>query len=393
MTRHLSAQTCKSVLNVSTAIGVVFAAAVVASCGRSTLQSASPLAPSPIGAAFSEAGAPESAMTGSFASRQHWPFHGPISSALGACPDRTFTVGAALKVFTSAATTYAGGNCAGLVDGAIVEVSGAVQADSRLLATRIVFDPAAITPPEVSLSGSIDAPIIGMCPAKTFVLGTNLVAADAATVYVGGACNGLIEDADVTVIGRRQADGRILATQITFDDHDDDDDSVPVGEIMVTGVVESFRGTCPTLTLVVSGHHVVTNVGTSFTSGNCREIVVGRRIAVRGAREANGTTVASRVEIKPMERGLEEQVEGAVVGPITGTCPLIGFTVATKNIVTTHRTAIRHGNCSDLQAGVLAKVRGVRDLDGKLHATEIDIHRRDHNDVKNDDAQVAGPGS
>lgn len=61
---------------------------------------------------------------------------GVVSGLAGTCPAITFTVGT-LKVSASATTIFRHGGCLAVVNGAQVEVKGAVQSDGSLAASRI----------------------------------------------------------------------------------------------------------------------------------------------------------------------------------------------------------------------------------------------------------------
>ena len=61
---------------------------------------------------------------------------GVVSGLAGRCPAITFTVGT-LKVTASATTVFRHGGCAAVLNGARVEVKGAVQSDGSLAASRI----------------------------------------------------------------------------------------------------------------------------------------------------------------------------------------------------------------------------------------------------------------
>jgi hypothetical protein len=78
-------------------------------------------------------------------------------------------------------------------------------------------------------------------------------------------------------------------------DHDDDDDGDD-DEAEVEGVVSGRAGTCNSITFTVAGVTVVTNSATRFEDP-CASIVNGTRVEVEGTRQANGSILASEVEI------------------------------------------------------------------------------------------------
>lgn len=77
---------------------------------------------------------------------------------------------------------------------------------------------------------------------------------------------------------------------------DDDDDDGDDDEAEVEGVVSGRTGTCNSITFTVAGVTVITNGATKFEDP-CASIVNGTRVEVEGTRQANGSILASEVEI------------------------------------------------------------------------------------------------
>ncbi len=80
------------------------------------------------------------------------------------------------------------------------------------------------------------------------------------------------------------------------DDDEDEDDDGDDDEAEVEGVVSGRTGTCNSITFTVAGVTVITNGATKFEDP-CASIVNGTRVEVEGTRQANGSIVASEVEI------------------------------------------------------------------------------------------------
>ena len=80
------------------------------------------------------------------------------------------------------------------------------------------------------------------------------------------------------------------------DHDDDDDDDGDDDEAEVEGVVSGRTGTCNSITFTVAGVTVITNGATRFEDP-CASIVNGTRVEVEGTRQANGSILASEVEI------------------------------------------------------------------------------------------------
>jgi hypothetical protein len=69
-------------------------------------------------------------------------------------------------------------------------------------------------------------------------------------------------------------------------------------EIQLKGKVSSLAGTCPSLRFIVANQSVGTNGDTDFRHGDCSDLRTGKEVDVRGFRQADGTVLARRVEIK-----------------------------------------------------------------------------------------------
>ena len=85
------------------------------------------------------------------------------------------------------------------------------------------------------------------------------------------------------------------AAKVEREDRDHDDDGEDEDDDELTGVVSSLSGTCPALTFTVQGVKVVTNRSTEFEDP-CAQIANGKRVEVEGARQADGSIVATEVE-------------------------------------------------------------------------------------------------
>jgi hypothetical protein len=70
---------------------------------------------------------------------------------------------------------------------------------------------------QVELEGRVQD-VSGTCPALTFRIGTTTVFTTSATKFDDGNCRDLGTNDSVEVKGRRQADGRVHAEEVEFDD-------------------------------------------------------------------------------------------------------------------------------------------------------------------------------
>jgi hypothetical protein len=82
------------------------------------------------------------------------------------------------------------------------------------------------------------------------------------------------------------------------DDDDDDDEDDEDDDNEVKGAVSNLSGTCPALSFTVRATTSVrTNAATRFEDGPCTRIANGARVEVEGRRQADGSILATEVEI------------------------------------------------------------------------------------------------
>ncbi len=60
----------------------------------------------------------------------------------------------------------------------------------------------------------------------------------------------------------------------------------------------NLSGSCPSLTLTVRGTTVKTDSATKFEDGSCPRIANGTHVEVEGRRQADGTILATEIEIE-----------------------------------------------------------------------------------------------
>jgi hypothetical protein len=146
------------------------------------------------------------------------------------------------------------------------------------------------------------AALSGTCPALTFTLGTLKVTTTGSTYFKDGACATVQNGMTVEVNGRPQADGSLVAMLVKQrnndddDEDDDDEDDDDDDEARIEGTVSAMTGTCPAISFTARSTSVTTTSATRFDDG-CSAIRDGRRVEVRGVRQANGSIVATRVKI------------------------------------------------------------------------------------------------
>jgi hypothetical protein len=91
--------------------------------------------------------------------------------------------------------------------------------------------------------------------------------------------------------------GARLDRETRDDDDDDGDDDNEDDDDEFEGLISGLSGTCPSITFTVAGRTVNTNSSTRFENP-CVSIANGTRVEVEGDRQANGSILATEVEIE-----------------------------------------------------------------------------------------------
>jgi hypothetical protein len=139
------------------------------------------------------------------------------------------------------------------------------------------------------------------------------------------------------------------------------------------GVVGSITGTCPTLTMVITGTRVSTTQTTEWVGGTCETLRPGTKVTIDGELRPGGTAVAEKIVIHSIP-GQKVSGDGKV-DAVTGTCPAVSLTVRGVKVVTTDATEFTGGSCDDIAPGSHVDVTG--DYDGtELAATAVHIKKR-----------------
>src|SRR5262245_20682632 len=152
------------------------------------------------------------------------------------------------------------------------------------------------------LEGRITAgSLAGSCAAHnlSFTVGTTKVLTNASTQFKEARCEALKGGSEVEVKGTRQGDGTILASSIEGDDEDEDENE-DRNEAEVKGAIAagSLGGSCAAsnLSFRVGSALVKTNASTQFKDATCVSLKAGDSVEVKGARQADNSVLASRVE-------------------------------------------------------------------------------------------------
>jgi hypothetical protein len=105
------------------------------------------------------------------------------------------------------------------------------------------------------------------------------------------------------------------------------------------------------------GYLVTANLSTSSREATITVGGISHRVSQAGVTTTSGPTV---------------DIDGSV-GGLSGTCPVLRFTVRGTVVTTDAATKFDDGTCQDLRNGLGVHVKGTRQADGSIHAREVEI--------------------
>jgi hypothetical protein len=247
--------------------------------------------------------------------------------------------------------------------------------------------------PDNEINGVVATAATGCPGPATFTVSTGMrtvqVRTTAATLFRNGSCEDLrTVGTQVQIRGRRTAmNDPIEATEIGIRRQEVEFEGAVVLPAVTVG------GGCPAnFTLSTSGGNVTvrTSTSTAFDNGACGNLVNGARVEVRGRRAADGSVDATRVEFQRAGQNDSTDVQGIVILPANSTgCPA-SFTLATlrRNVTvrTSASTLFNNGACANLVNGARVDVRGRRAADESIDATRIDFRLIDDDEDSDHDS-------
>lgn len=171
-----------------------------------------------------------------------------------------------------------------------VHVKGTREHD-YIVATEVILKDLTPSPtagpspdgPTVEFHGLLKG-LAGTCPSVTFKVNDTSVSASATTSFRHGPCGHLEEGSSVTVHGRRQGNGTVLA------------DKIEMKEIKFTGPVTAVTGACPVVALTVNGSTVKTDAWTVFEKLACGGFVPTAGVEVTGTEHPHAVIKATRLK-------------------------------------------------------------------------------------------------
>lgn len=258
-------------------------------------------------------------------------------------------------------------DCASLVKGNFVEVSGFAGPNGVIQATRIEVKELKA---EVELKGTIK----GLNNTnKTFSIGSQVVDYSAA-VLEGVPNNTLADSMFVEVKGTLDGTGILHTTKIELED-----EKLQVAEneeVEIEGLVNDFTS-CngPNCIFAVNGQSIQTSSATEFKNGTSSNITVGVRLEAEGTIGANGVMIAKKVSFHETRIEMEAKVQA--VDTANNTVKVLGITVAVTTLIGLEDNSsakLVTFSLKDIQVGDFIRIRGHLDK-GNIIADRIE--RRD----------------
>jgi hypothetical protein len=208
--------------------------------------------------------------------------------------------------------------------------------------------------------------------------GTSIVAGVDAVIRHG---NRELTLADIEVGDHIQARGvleglTLVAEEIKVQDTGHDNDPT-AGASEIEGAISGISAVsgCPVVTFMIGTTQVTTSATTTFDDVTCATLANGALVEVEGARQADGSIVATRVE--------------AAAGPdeVTGTvfefsgaasCPAAAFKVGpvlslATTVRTTPTTTFSGVTCATIANGAMVEIEGTRQADGSITAGNVEL--------------------
>jgi hypothetical protein len=143
----------------------------------------------------------------------------------------------------------------------------------------------------VEFTGTVEARG-GTCPTLTLTVAGRHVSTTRSTEFKHEACADVAVGQPVELKGTANADGSVTATRVQVEDRENEDEQ----ENEAIGAITAEAGVCPALTLTVGTTIVKTTAATAFHDTTCGALRVGTVIEAKGAKQNDGSLLASRIE-------------------------------------------------------------------------------------------------
>ena len=217
--------------------------------------------------------------------------------------------------------------------------------------------------------------VSGTCPATTITVRGVPVALTSGTTFTAPmTCESIAEGTTVRItalLTYTSTGYTVTATNVATAS---DDGSTGGGgkKARGEGVIGAITGSCPTLTLIITGTRVSTTATTEYVNGSCETLRPGTKVTIDGELNPGGTATAEKIEIQRVP-GRPVSGDGRV-DSVAGTCPTLTLTARGVTVVTSSTTTFTGGTCADVSAGSHIDVTG--DYDGtEVTATAVHIRK------------------
>ena len=160
----------------------------------------------------------------------------------------------------------------------------------------------------------------------------------------------------------------------------------PGEDLELTGTLTAPpTGTCPAVSFVLGTTTITTNATTRFDDLTCGSLAVGDTLRVEGVRQSNGSVLASEVnrsngsttddddddDDDRDDSRQEVDITGSLSARPAGSCPVVTFTLSGSTVVTSGTTRFDDVSCANLSGGDSLRVKGVRQSNGSIAASEV----------------------
>jgi hypothetical protein len=259
--------------------------------------------------------------------------------------------------------------------GQILRISGFVEADAAILATRIELGP---TGAELEVTGvitTLDA------VARQFEIG-NLVIDYGSATNIEGFPSGMPSVGDRVEASGSQLGvaGELIATEVKLKDSGSDFDADD--QLEVEGLVTALMSAS---SFSVSGIPVVTNAATEYSGGGASMLALNVRVEVEGVLDSSGVLVADEIEFRP-DGELRVEAAAGMINAVAGTLEILGIQVQTNTLTSFEDKSsaeLQPFSLADISSGDPLRVIGNESIDvpGTIVATKIE-RREELDDLK-----------
>ncbi|NOZ54132.1 MAG: hypothetical protein GXP08_13550 [Gammaproteobacteria bacterium] len=261
--------------------------------------------------------------------------------------------------------------------GAVVEVSGFMNDQGNIVATRIEVEYEQMSvDKELEVEGFVSNLTMFTETEGTFDIGGYTVIVDNYTMYDDVPNNVLTDGMFVEVKLRMNEENTIVAVKIEAEYNDDmdgfDDDSSDiklVGTVTSDGVVDGK--------FELDGLSIILGDNVEYDDGRMEDIVKGAVLEIEAYLNADEMLVATEVEF---EEEHEEEYEDDIKlkGTVTSDGVVDGrFELDGKYILLGENVEYDYGNMDDIVSGVMLEVEAYLNADEMLVATEIEFKNVD----------------